>query len=61
MELVPTHLDKAVDHTGGRAAMPDEVNLITPGGAFTPLERTFGDLGAAGGATAGGSAAATGP
>ena len=44
MELVPTHLDKAVNHTGGRAAMPDEVNLITPGSAFTPLER-LGDSG----------------
>jgi hypothetical protein len=61
MELVPTHLHKAVSHTGGRAAMPDEVNLVTPGGAFTPLEVAFGGLGAAGGATTVGPAAASGP
>ena len=61
MELVPRHLHRAVQHTGGRAAMPDEVNLVTPGGAFTPLERTFGGLGGAGGATAVGPAAAEGP
>ena len=61
MELVPSHLHKVVQHTGGRAAMPDEVNLITPGGAFTPLEQAFGGLGAAGGATAAGPAAAGGP
>jgi hypothetical protein len=61
MELVPSHLHEGVQHTGGRAAMPDQLNLITPGGAFTPLERAFGGLGGAGGATAAGPAAAEGP
>jgi hypothetical protein len=58
MELVPTDLHKAVQHTGGRAAMPDQLNVVTPGGAFTPLEQAFGGLGGAGGATAAGPAAA---
>jgi hypothetical protein len=61
MELVPSNLHRAVQHTGGRAAMPDQINLITPGGAFTPLERVFGGVGGAGGATAAGPAAAEGP
>jgi hypothetical protein len=38
--------------------MPDQLNVVTPGGAFTPLEQTFGGLGGAGGATAAGPAAA---
>jgi hypothetical protein len=61
MELVPSDLHETVQHTGGRVAVPDQVNLITPGGAFTPLEKAFGGLGAAGGATAAGPAAASGP
>ena len=61
MELVPRHLHRAVQHTGGRAAMPDELNVVTPGGAFTPLEQAFGGLGGAGGATVAGPAAADGP
>jgi hypothetical protein len=61
MELVPSRLHEAVKHTGGRTAMPDQLNVVTPGGAFTPLEQTFGGLGAGGGATAAGPAAAGGP
>lgn len=61
MELVPSNLHKAVQHTGGGAAMPDQLNVVTPGGAFTPLEQAFGGLGGAGGATAAGPAAANQP
>jgi len=57
-ELVPRNLHRAVQHTGGRAAMPDQLNLVAPGGAFTPLEQAFGGVG---GATAAGPAAANGP
>jgi hypothetical protein len=55
MELVPTDLHKAVQHTGGRAAMPNQLNVVTPGSAFTPFERVVGGAGATGGV------AATGP
>jgi hypothetical protein len=58
MELVPTRLHEAVAHTGGRAAMPNQLNLVTPGSAFTPFERLVGGAGAAGGATVGGPATA---
>ena len=41
--------------------MPDDLGVVTPGGAFTPLEQAFGGLGGAGGATVAGPAAAGGP
>jgi hypothetical protein len=57
MELVPTDVHRAVQHTGGRAAMPNQLNAVTPGSAFTPFERAVGGAGAGGGvaATSGGS------
>ena len=55
MELVPSDLHRAVQHTGGRAAMPDQLGEVAPGGVFTPFERG----GAIGGAGAG--FGATGP
>jgi len=58
MELVPTHLHRAVAHTGGRAAMPNQLNVVTPGSAFTPFERTVGGAGAVSGTAVGGPATA---
>ena len=55
MELVPSDLHFAVQHTGGRAAMPGQLGEVAPGGVFTPFERG----GAIGGAGAG--FGATGP
>jgi hypothetical protein len=39
MELVPSDLHENVQHTGGRAAMPDQRGAVAPGGVFTPFER----------------------
>jgi hypothetical protein len=47
MELVPSDLHRAVQHTGGRPAIPDQIGEIAPGGAFTPFERG-GAIGGAG-------------
>jgi A nuclease of the HNH/ENDO VII superfamily with conserved WHH len=58
MELVPTKLHKAVPHTGGRAALPDQINVVTPGSAFTPFERGAGVAGGLGGTAVGGPATA---
>jgi A nuclease of the HNH/ENDO VII superfamily with conserved WHH len=58
MELVPTKLHKPVAHTGGRAALPGQIDLVTPGSAFTPFEQTVGGAAGAGGFTASGPAAA---
>jgi hypothetical protein len=58
MELVPSKLHEAAKHTGGRAAMPDQLKHVAPGGAFTPGEQLLGGFGAAGGAAAGGPATA---
>ena len=56
MELVPSDLHEAARHTGGRAAMPDQLKQVAPGGVFTPGERMAAGFGAAGGATTGGPA-----
>jgi HNH/ENDO VII superfamily nuclease len=58
MELVPTKLHKAVPHTGGRAAMPNQINVVTPGSAFTPFEQGVGAAGGLGGTAVGGPATA---
>jgi len=49
MELVPTRLHRPVAHTGGRAAMPDQINVVTPGSAFSPFEQTVGGAAGTGG------------
>jgi hypothetical protein len=56
MELVPTRLHKAVEHTGGRPAITvPQLGEVTPGSEFTTHERLIGGFGAAGGfATTGG-------
>lgn len=54
MELVPKDLHKAVLHTGGRAAIPDQVHEVTLGGDFTFGERAAGHAGGLGGAAVAG-------
>jgi hypothetical protein len=47
-------ISDAAGHSGGRAAMPSQLDLVTPGSSFTPGERLIGGFGAAGGVALGG-------
>ncbi|MGI8750492.1 MAG: HNH endonuclease [Thermoleophilaceae bacterium] len=49
MELVPKDLHRGVEHTGGRAAVPDQLKEVTLGGAFSWGERGTGVFGGLGG------------
>jgi hypothetical protein len=57
MELVPKDLHEAVRHTGSAAGLPNLLDPVAPGGAFTPWERRAAFAGAGAGGIVGGPAA----